>query len=146
MKIFPFLLGFLFVSSASFACPNISGKYVIGEEYYIRYEQKNCESLTQFWCSKRGAQCRFHPYTWPLNGTMVHWDQYSADWAAISIEGDSLHRTQLKPTEINISGKNCVWENEWMQKEPNGDLKITFEVKCPNEKAKTTSEIWKLVP
>lgn len=146
MKNLALLLGLLFLSSSASACPDISGKYLIGEKYYIRYEQKGCESLTQYWCSKGGAQCRFHPYTWPLNGTMVQWDEQSADWAAFSIEGDSLHRTQLKPTEITITGQACVWKNDWMSKEPNGDLKVTFEVKCGNEKDKMVSEIWKHVP
>ncbi|MGZ3782329.1 MAG: hypothetical protein ACXVCY_16885, partial [Pseudobdellovibrionaceae bacterium] len=59
---------FLFSFQSSYACLDISGKYLIGSRFYIQYRQNKCEQLTESWCTADGKDCSGNSYTWTLNG------------------------------------------------------------------------------
>ena len=145
-----FIVIALSISSSAFACVDISGKYLIGNIFFIKYEQKACESLTERFCSADGKDCitDSDSYTWPLTGEMVQVGGNPSKWASITPKGASLYRHQLWDSGADVSGQQCWWRDQVYAKDSEGNLNVNFIMSClqgGKYKEVVKTEVWKLV-
>jgi hypothetical protein len=139
----------LLVGSSSFACVNIDGKYLINEKFVIQYTQNSCLSLTEKWCTADGTKCGAPDgsgTTWLLDGVMRTEGGNPSNWAAMTADAHSIHRTNSVDSGTEYEGNLCWWKELWYSKDAAGNLNVSFKLNCPDKQGNTKmamlTQVW----
>lgn len=140
----------IYASNTLVSCVNISGKYLISKTFYVQYEQKDCESLTERWCSEDGKECSGSSYTWILDGVFRQEGGNPGQWASIIPEDNVLHRTNWLESGTQVNKRSCHWREQSYSKDQQGNLNVSYKLNCmlPNGEYEVVikNEKWPLIP
>ena len=124
------ILAFGLLSSVSaFACIDISGKYLLNDMITLKYEQTECDLLTEKWCGN--ADCTAgSSYTWKMDGTINQSGGNPSNWGSVTIAIQSIRRSHFWDVGMSYQGSLCYWKDMDFAKDQSGNLDVTYSVEC----------------